>query len=101
MTRTGLLCLLTALALTLAATPALAKRGDCAAAVQEKLRELSIPPDDVTEIRYQAVRQGTRGGGGRVVGIEAWIKLASCRGNLVVQMRSSCKLRGHYGTGDC
>ncbi len=80
--------------------PAQAAGESCEAAVAERLNRLNVGHSDIRNIDYVAIRGGGRDGG-RVVGIEAWVGLQSCKGNLVIKMSRHCSVRQVYGRGAC
>ena len=81
--------------------PLAAEETRCAMAAEGHLRDLGVPPGDVTRLlhleQYQFVDDEER-----VVGYEAWADLKSCpRGQLVVVMGRACSLKTFYTTGGC
>ncbi len=81
--------------------PAHAARSPCKATVVERLKDLNVDPLDISKITYVARRNSMRGGGGPVIGFEAWVSLRSCKGNLVVKLSRNCRIRKVYGRGEC
>ena len=94
------------LALVLA-TPAAAQTATeggspCKATVEKQLAEWQIPDDEVANISYIKKWSGAhREGGSHVMGVNAWISLKSCRGELVVDMNKGCEKIQAYAQGDC
>ena len=75
----------------------------CRAAVQERLAELGIQPDEVGKIDYHATRlSGRDGGAGRLIGVEAAVVVNACpEGRLVLTFNRTCKSTGAFTTGKC
>jgi hypothetical protein len=91
---------LAAVLAALAAPPSLAAGNACQAAVSEHLERMKIDTGDVRTISVSA-RTRSRRGGNRVIGIDAWVSLESCRGSLVMRMSRSCRLKEVYSRGEC
>ncbi len=88
-----------AVALVLA-TPAASQTDKFAEKTAEKLAELKISDSEVESIRYVLKRNMTKRGPD-ILGAEAWIRLTSCSGYLVVQMNRVAFVRQAYTRGDC
>ncbi|MEM7223084.1 MAG: hypothetical protein AAF495_08915 [Pseudomonadota bacterium] len=74
----------------------------CKATVDKQLATWQIPADEVSGISYIKKWSGAhRAGGSHVMGVNAWISLKSCRGELVVDMDKGCLKIQSYATGDC
>ncbi len=91
----ALTCLLAA-----ASAPATAAGPPCRAAAAGQLEELGIPAADVEDIAVVAMRTGGRDGG-RIVELQAWSKLRSCRGSVVVRLTPFCRVKETYSRGGC
>ena len=107
MNRTHEILAASSLALLLAA-PAGAQTADegsqpCKATVDKQLAEWKLPDDEIANISYIKKWAGAHrhGGGSHVMGVNAWIGLKSCRGELVVDMDKDCLKIQSYATGDC
>ncbi len=72
----------------------------CRDVVADRLAELGIDSAEVSGIDYIRIKSDRRGGG-RVVGVEAWVSFRNCRGNLVIIMDRHCRIKRTYGRGDC
>ena len=74
----------------------------CKATVDKQLAEWQIPADEISNISYIKKWSGShRQGGSHVMGVNAWISLKSCRGELVVDMDKGCLKIQAYAQGDC
>ena len=73
----------------------------CAAESGAALARLGIPPAEVRSITVVPEIRSTREGGGRVIGYEAWIRLQSCQGALIVSFNRHCQEQQAYTRGDC
>ena len=85
----------------LVATAAHAQVQPCAAKVDRVLMELQI---DAADLRWTTVLPELltrRKGRQRVVGYEAWVRLKSCEGALIVELKTRCRLRQIYTRGGC
>ena len=103
--------IVTILGLVLLAAPALAQEKlktperyqqlkRCGAQVERAAADLGIDPADVTKASLVPVTQ-YRGGSEYVTGFEAWLTRTSCGGQVVIQMKTDCAVRGAYGRGNC
>lgn len=91
----GLAAVLT-LPMMLNAGPAAAA---CETQVQDALRQLSVPPSDVTSVKVVKRSAGAKSGSNYTY--DAWVGLNSCRGHLVIPMTRGCLVQKSYTTGDC
>ena len=74
----------------------------CKATVDKQIAEWKIPADEISGISYIKKWSGAhREGGSHVMGVNAWISLKSCRGELVVDMDRGCLKIQSYAQGDC
>ncbi|MGF1628419.1 MAG: hypothetical protein ACFCUT_03015 [Kiloniellaceae bacterium] len=71
----------------------------CDEQIAETLRELSVPQEDVKSI--DLVRRGKGGKSSSNYTQEAFVKLNSCSGNVVIDMTRYCMVQQTYTTGDC
>lgn len=71
----------------------------CEAQIMKAVAEASIPQSDVKSVKV------TRGGGGGKSptnsSYDAWVRLNSCSGYLMVSMTRSCHVHSTYTKGDC
>ena len=73
----------------------------CARKAKIHLSELKISEDQVDAMRLiERVRIDDRAGSD-IAGIDAWVRLKSCTGWLVINMSPSCFIRQSYTRGDC
>lgn len=73
----------------------------CARKAKTHLSDLNISEDEVGAMRLiERVRIDDRAGSD-VAGIDAWVRLKSCSGWLVINMSPSCFIRQSYTRGDC
>ena len=85
--------------LFLPALPAEAAEPICETAVGERLDSLEVNPSDVSGIHYEIQRKNR--GSARILNILAWVNLNSCRGQVVIDLSSRCRVRQVYGRGAC
>ncbi len=90
-----------ALGLVLAGTPALAgKYPRCEATVAERLGEYGISGADVAGIDYvPQIRAGRTTKSVR--GVTAWVSLNVCKGSVVIEMNTRCRVKQAYTRGQC
>ena len=81
-------------------TPAASQTDKFAEKTAEKLAELKVSDSEVESIRYVLKRNMTERGPD-ILGAEAWIRLTSCSGYLIVQMNRAAYVRQAYTQGDC
>lgn len=67
----------------------------------ERLAELQIGSSEVESIRFVLKRKVGDQAGPDIQGAEAYIRLKSCTGHLVVEMNRTTYIRQTYTTGDC
>jgi len=67
----------------------------------ERLAELQIDSSQVSSIRYVVKRKIDDRAGPDIQGADAYVRLTSCTGYLVIQMNRSAYIRQTYTTGDC
>ena len=85
----------------LVATAAHAQVQPCAAKVDRVLMELQIDAADLRWITVWPELLTRRRGRQRVVGHKAWVRLKSCDGALIVELKTRCRLRQIYTRGGC
>lgn len=79
----------------------LAQSERCADAVEGRLAELPLAAGDVKSVRIVEKLNLDDEFGPEVLGVEGWVRLNSCSGWLVVNMRASCYILETYTRGDC
>ncbi|WP_119167510.1 hypothetical protein [Algihabitans albus] len=84
--------------LIVAATPVSAA---CMDVFTEKLAEMGVAESDIRSIEVTTTRNASAGAGSRVRGYQAWTRLASCDGYLVVSVSNMCTYRDAHTTGGC
>ncbi len=84
------------LAMTLSSGPAAAQ---CETQIDQALLESSVPKDDVKSVKV--MKQGKGGMSASNYKLDAWIRLKSCSGYLMVSMTRHCVVQQIYTTGDC
>ena len=72
-----------------------------AAAAQEHLKVLAVSESDIQSVRIIAYRRTSERNNPESFGMEAWVQLNSCEGNLVIFMNSAALVRDTYTRGDC
>lgn len=72
----------------------------CVPVVQDRLDALALTAADVTRIsmvtRYENIFDSEV-----LVGFNAWVGLEACRGYVIVDVTTSCRVRQVYTRGDC
>ncbi len=74
--------------------------GRCEQAVIDRLERLNVDMSDVGDIIYTP-RIKTSRDDSRVVGIYAWVNFHSCKGSLVMQMTTRCRVTVAFTRGEC
>jgi hypothetical protein len=72
----------------------------CAENVDDHLASLPLAQDDVRQIRI-IERVNIADFGPEIFGVDAWVRLNSCSGWVVVNMTPACFVRQTYTRGDC
>lgn len=98
-----LLALLAAALLAAAAGPAAAQPDTrrCTAEVEAKLRELPLAEGDIQSVRIVEETNISDDFGPAILGIEGRVRLNSCSGWLIIDMRPTCYILQTYTRGDC
>ena len=73
----------------------------CARQARNHLSELRIAPEKVHSMRLIAQIPVNDKGGADTEDIEAWVRLKSCKGWLIISMSAACYVRQSYTRGDC
>ena len=76
------------------------RRGNCSASVEAELDRLNVNRSNIASISISR-RTRTQGENEVTDGYDAWVRFKSCKGALIVQMRTSCRVRGSYSRGEC
>ena len=71
----------------------------CEAQAYRALAQASIPKSEVRSLRVSVTRVPRKGP--RHDRLEAWAKIRSCSGSVVVVMTNACFVRQVYPTGNC
>ncbi|NIA69652.1 hypothetical protein HBA54_13705 [Pelagibius litoralis] len=71
----------------------------CEAQINEALANMSIPQSDVKSIKV--ARQGKGAKSATNYSWDAWVRLNSCNGYVMVHMTRTCHVQQVYTTGDC
>ena len=82
----------------LAATPAAA---NCMDTFMAKLSEMGVAESDIESMSVTTVRNSSAGAGSRVRAYQAWTRLKSCEGYVVVSVSNMCTYRDAHTTGTC
>ena len=72
----------------------------CADTVADHLAELPLAQGDVKSVRI-VERVNLDDFGPEIFGVDAWVRLNSCSGWLVINMTAKCYIRQTYTRGDC
>lgn len=73
----------------------------CADKVQSHLRELPLAEGEVKSVRIVEHVNLNDEFGPPILKVEGWVRLNSCSGWLVVNMRPNCYILESYTRGDC
>ncbi len=73
----------------------------CAAEVRDHLADLPLSQGDVKSVRIMERVNIADDFGPEIFGVDAWVRLHSCSGYLVLNMSRGCFLRQAYTRGDC
>ena len=73
----------------------------CASQIEAHLAELPLAPGDVESVRIVEKVNLDDEYGPEILGVEGWVRLNSCSGWLVVNMRHTCYILETYTRGDC
>ncbi len=73
----------------------------CADTVDEHLAALPLAAGDVKQIRLIERTNIADDFGPEIFGVDAWVRLNSCSGWLVINMTPACYIRQTYTRGDC
>lgn len=76
------------------------RHGNCNAVVDGEITRLNIDRTDITSIELDRRTQSTQGDE-VVVGYNAWVRLNSCKGALIVALDKSCRVRQVYTRSEC
>lgn len=91
-----------ALAGWLQPSPLLAAESErCAVAVERHLLRLPLAEGEVKSIRITERVNIADDFGPEIFGVDAWLRLNSCSGWLVINMTAKCYVRQTYTRGDC
>ena len=71
----------------------------CEDRVNRELQDMSVSPDDVKSV--EVMRRGAGGKASNNYTLDAWIRLHSCSGYLMIHMTRHCTVQDIYTTGDC
>jgi len=69
---------------------------DCRAQAAQEIEKLGVKPN-VKEVNYYVKWVGRN----RSTGVNAWVTLDNCRGDLVIELNRACEVEEAYGHGDC
>ena len=73
----------------------------CAAEVDEHLEKFPFYEGEVKDIRIMERTNIADDFGPEIFGVDAWVRLNSCSGYLVLNLSRNCFLRQAYTRGDC
>jgi hypothetical protein len=73
----------------------------CAHKVAAHLEALPLAPGDVKSVRIIERVNIADDFGPEIFGVDAWVRLHSCSGWLVINMTPACYIRQTYTRGDC
>ena len=73
----------------------------CAGVVDRHLADLPLTAGDVKQIRIIERTNIADDFGPEIFGVDAWVRLNSCTGWLVINMTPACYIRQTYTRGDC
>ena len=72
----------------------------CDSVVDQQLDRLNVDRADIEKLFYTKQYRDVRGDV-RVVGTDAWVRFHSCKGYLVIDLDSFCRVRQVYTRGQC
>lgn len=73
----------------------------CSAEVAEYLDSLPLAEGEVKSLRLMERTNISDDFGPDIFGVDAWVRLNSCSGYLVINMTKACFVRQAYTRGDC
>lgn len=73
----------------------------CTDEIQEHLEELPLAEGEVRSVRIIERTNIADDFGPEIFGVDAWVRLKSCSGWLVINMTPKCYVRQSYTRGDC
>lgn len=73
----------------------------CAGALEAHLEELPLAQGDVKSVRIIERTNISDDLGPEIFGVDAWVRLNSCSGWLVINLTEKCFVRQSYTRGDC
>jgi hypothetical protein len=73
----------------------------CAKVVDRHLADLPLAEGDVKSIRIIDRVNIADDFGPEIFGVDAWVRLNSCSGWLIINMTPACYIRQSYTRGDC
>ena len=73
----------------------------CANVVEKHLRELPLAAGEVKSVRIIERVNIANDFGPEIFGVDAWVRLNSCAGWLIIEMTESCYARQSFTRGDC
>ncbi len=73
----------------------------CADVVEDRLEELPLAEGEVKSVRIIERVNIADDFGPEIFGVDAWVRLNSCSGWLVINMTAKCYIRQSYTRGDC
>lgn len=73
----------------------------CQSTVEAEIDRLTINRADVTGITFDRKTRSSGNSDEVTVGINAWVKLNSCQGAVIVDLHTNCKVRQVYTRGQC
>ncbi len=72
---------------------------DCRPQVQEQIQKLGIGDHVIKVLYYPKYAGGHQGD--NILGMNAWVEMDNCRGDVVIELNQGCELTEAYGHGDC
>ncbi|WP_299620929.1 hypothetical protein [Pelagibius sp.] len=71
----------------------------CETQINKALADMSVPKEDVKSIKVTRRAKGAKSGSN--YDLDAWIRLNSCSGYVMVLMRNTCHVQDTYTAGNC
>ena len=71
----------------------------CEARINKALADMSVPMEDVKSIKVTRRAKGAKSASN--YDLDAWIRLKSCSGYVMVLMRNTCYVQDTYTAGNC
>jgi len=89
-----------AIALLLPSLTAHGQEEPCKLVIEDRLAQLKVTANNIKRVSIKPKEELTSTGA-ETVGVDAWVRLESCNGALVIEMTQACEILETYLNGDC